>query len=512
MTGKISDDAAADPTFAVADDTHFAAEAGLVNKGPSGLAIATYVFAKIGTLTSKTINAASNTITNLTTAMFAANVVDTDGTLAANSDTRIASQKAVKTYADQLIAAADAMVFKGVIDCSGNPNYPAADRGWTYKASVAGKIGGASGLNVEVSDTLICITDGTASGNQATVGGSWTVIQANIDGAVTGPASSTSGNFATFNGATGKILQDSGVAISTLGLSPGGRLTLQSGVPIMSSTQSGKATLYYTPAVHAMVPIYDGTTMKPTSFAELSIATTDTTKNPAAIGASKVNDWFVWNDGGTLRLSHGPDWTSDTARSAGTALVMVNGILLNNASITNGPAAQRGTYVGTTRSDGSNQLNWVLGAAGTAGNLAVWNMYNRKQFGTTSSENSASWSYSSATVRASNGGSAARVSFVSGLAEENIPCLVTQGLNIAAGGGSFAQFGMKLDATNGFDKYADPGGITGSVAQLQGLTIQNVYASQLGYHFISLCEAGDGTTSTTFTGISKHGITPLLTM
>jgi hypothetical protein len=32
--------------------------------------------------------------------MFASNVVDTDGTLAANSDTRIATQKAVKTYAD----------------------------------------------------------------------------------------------------------------------------------------------------------------------------------------------------------------------------------------------------------------------------------------------------------------------------------------------------------------------------------------------------------------------------
>ena len=30
--------------------------------------------------------------------MFAANVIDTDGTLTANSDTRIASQKAIVTY------------------------------------------------------------------------------------------------------------------------------------------------------------------------------------------------------------------------------------------------------------------------------------------------------------------------------------------------------------------------------------------------------------------------------
>lgn len=108
--------------------------------------------------------------------------LDTDGTLAANSDAKVATQKATKTYVDQIVAAQDAMVFKGVIDCSANPNYPAADRGWTYRVSVAGKIGGGSGVNVEVGDILICLTDGTASGNQATVGAAWAVIQANLDG------------------------------------------------------------------------------------------------------------------------------------------------------------------------------------------------------------------------------------------------------------------------------------------------------------------------------------------
>lgn len=111
--------------------------------------------------------------------------VDTDGTLAANSDDRVPSQKAIKTYADALIAANDAMVFKGVIDCSANPNYPTADRGHTYRASVAGKIGGASGVNVEVGDMMLCLTDGTSAGNQAAVGSSWSIIQVNIDGALT---------------------------------------------------------------------------------------------------------------------------------------------------------------------------------------------------------------------------------------------------------------------------------------------------------------------------------------
>lgn len=107
---------------------------------------------------------------------------DTDGTLAANSDTRVATQRAVKAYVDANIGGlTDAMVLKGVIDCSANPNYPAANAGDVYKVSVAGKIGGASGPNVEVGDSLYCITDGSSAGTHAAVGANWVIFQANID-------------------------------------------------------------------------------------------------------------------------------------------------------------------------------------------------------------------------------------------------------------------------------------------------------------------------------------------
>ncbi len=54
------------------------------------------------TLTNKTIdaNGAGNSISNLETADFMAGVIDTDGALANNSDTKLATQKATKTYAD----------------------------------------------------------------------------------------------------------------------------------------------------------------------------------------------------------------------------------------------------------------------------------------------------------------------------------------------------------------------------------------------------------------------------
>lgn len=56
------------------------------------------------TLTNKTIAANLNTISGLTTAMFAANVVDTDATLAANSTTRLPAQSAVKSYVDNAVS------------------------------------------------------------------------------------------------------------------------------------------------------------------------------------------------------------------------------------------------------------------------------------------------------------------------------------------------------------------------------------------------------------------------
>ena len=141
--------------------------------------------------------------------------LDTDVALAANSDTKIATQKAVKAYADALIGANNAMVYKGVIDASTNPNYPASNAGDTYRISVAGKIGGVSGPNVEVGDMLTALTDGTAAGTQAAVGAQWNITQANVDGAVVGPTSSTASDFVTFSGTTGKVVQDSGLSLDT---------------------------------------------------------------------------------------------------------------------------------------------------------------------------------------------------------------------------------------------------------------------------------------------------------
>ena len=125
-----------------------------------------------------------------------------------NSSSKIPVSAVVKAYADALVIAGG-MVYKGVIDCSGNPNYPASSTGWVYVVSVAGKIGGASGATVEVGDMIICtVTNG--GGTQAAVGADFDIVQANLTGVVIGPSSATDNRIAAFDGTTGKLIKDSG--------------------------------------------------------------------------------------------------------------------------------------------------------------------------------------------------------------------------------------------------------------------------------------------------------------
>ncbi len=279
---------------------------------------------------------------------------------------------------------------------------------------------------------------------------------------------------------------------------PQGRLTLATGVPVMALTQSGKTTLYYTPYVGDLVPIYDGSAMTPTAFSEISVATTDTTKNPAAIGANKVNDWFVWNDGGTMRLSHGPDWTDDTTRSAGTALVMVNGIYLNSVAITNGPGASRGTYVGTTRSNASSQLDHKFGslaADGGEGWFGVWNAYNRVYATTMVRTSTDSWTYNVVAWRAPNGSSTYRVYMVRGINEDCVQA--TYNSYMLAGAASGVGAGVGVDSTTAFSGTTALNG-SSSVSQ----TGNGMYSGLpgLGFHWITALEYTTTTTAGTFYG------------
>ena len=186
--GRVKVSGGADRTI-----TDYAGGAGLLKTTDANGTLATatagtdYVTAaSSNAFTNKTLDAQAtgNTVSNLTTTNFAAGIVVstvTAGSTNSQFPTALGVYNAIQAGFD----ANDAMQFKGGIDASTNPNYPAANAGWTYKITVAGLIGGASGVAVTPGDTLYCTVDGSAAGNQATVGANWIIVQANVDAATT---------------------------------------------------------------------------------------------------------------------------------------------------------------------------------------------------------------------------------------------------------------------------------------------------------------------------------------
>lgn len=110
--------------------------------------------------------------------------------------------EALREAVKNVLAANDAMVFKGVVNQDSDIAAADYQAGWTYKVGTAGTY---KGQKCEVGDLIVCIKDYADSAADS----DWTVVQTNIDGAVTGPESAVSENLASFDGATGRIIKDS---------------------------------------------------------------------------------------------------------------------------------------------------------------------------------------------------------------------------------------------------------------------------------------------------------------
>ncbi len=80
--------------------------------------------------------------------------------------------------------------------------------GWQYIVAEAGTY---AGIECEVGDLVLCIRD-YASGSASN--SDWIVLQANIVGAITGPASAVVGHVAIFANVSGKVIKDSGFTIA----------------------------------------------------------------------------------------------------------------------------------------------------------------------------------------------------------------------------------------------------------------------------------------------------------
>lgn len=299
-------------------------------------------------------------------------------------------------------------------------------------------------------------------------------------------ATISSGSVTTVNGQTGAVV---------VWAPPGGRLTLVTATPVMTSSQAAKTRIYYTPAVSNQVPLYDGTFIIPTVFSEIFQDTTDTTKSPAAVTANSAYDLFVWNDSGTIRLSRGPVWTDVNTPSAGSNLVTVNGVTLNGTSITNGPAAQRGTYVGSIFSDGSSQVNYIFGGTGSggvAGLFSLWNAYNQIPTTTTVLDNQTIYTFGGASIRQSGGSTGNQVTFMQGRTGFGVEFYLDVTCKVPAVVGAYAQTGVGFDTTTAFSRGPTFFQSNGNTL-FDGRVQSGVWAATTGKHFISSNQWADVT-------------------
>jgi hypothetical protein len=300
---------------------------------------------------------------------------------------------------------------------------------------------------------------------------------------------------------------------------PGGRLTLATATPVMTTTQSAQTTVFYTPYQHQFVPLYNGSTLAMVDIGgELSQATTDTTKSPAAVAANSNYDVFIWSDSGTIRATRGPAWTSGTARGSGagtTELVRVRGVLLNANAITNGPDAQRGTYVGSIRSNGSSQIDWILGGAasgGVAAVLGVWNAHNRTLVGTSVRDTGVAYTYTLATVRQARASAGNQISFIVGLQEDSVWLSYLGWVKTVAAGSTNGAFGIGLDSTTTYAfqrafTWAPTAAVSNSSSMVSGQL-----EPLLGFHTVSANEAGDGVQANTFNSDTNNSLHAQLRM
>ena len=128
-------------------------------------------------------------------------------TLAADPTTNL--EAATKQYVDRLVAGINDFTV-GVVDSS--TPLPSTDYevGQTFRVAEAGTY---AGVECEAGDLIIVIKDYAADGASNS---DFLVVQANVDGAVTGPDASTDANIVVFDGTTGRKIKDSTVTIASV--------------------------------------------------------------------------------------------------------------------------------------------------------------------------------------------------------------------------------------------------------------------------------------------------------
>jgi hypothetical protein len=255
------------------------------------------------------------------------------------------------------------------------------------------------------------------------------------------------------------------------------RLTVLTGVPV-PTVDTNSANLYLTPYRGNKISLFNGSAWVLRESAEVSVAIAG-----ATIG--RPYDVFAYDNAGAVAIET-LIWASATARA--TALTTQDGVLVKNGDTTR-------KYVGTVVPTGAAQLT------DSERQRLVWNYYNRVDRNLLKQELfTAAWNYNTAVVRQANGSVLNQIEYVCGFQEDSIEATLTTGFLHTATGNSGSNF-IGADS------------ITAQATKSSATRIYSIVAAtiatgvctykdlgQLGYHYLSWLEMGNGVATCTFTG------------
>ena len=284
----------------------------------------------------------------------------------------------------------------------------------------------------------------------------------------------------TDNVTHGTVLRvTSGDLLALAGVTPGGRITLESGVPVSTSNQTSKSTIYYTPYVHDYIRIYDGTRPKLYNFTERSLALSGLT-------SGKNYDVFIYDNSGTLTLELLAAWTNDTTRA--DALAWQTGV----GYVKSGSPTR--LYLGSIRTTSTTTTEDSIEIGSQSGGKQfVWNKYNKVLKTMSVFDSTDTWTYTTTdTWRQAGGASGNKVEFICGEATSYNAFVIGHALHSAAN--------VIACVAVGEDSTTTPTGLRSGVAATTGLSVsihgKSSKIVSAGYHYLAWLEATGASSGT----------------
>lgn len=465
-------------------------------------------------------------------------ITSTASTVTFNSSYAVASSTAATITPPSSIAQNLTYAFAGTLTQNTKLVLPAAGGIYDIYNNTSGSftltVGSSTGTTATVNQggtNLVTCYDGTnfILSNSNPVAAKFYTQLGNPNGSVAGNVGGTNGAFTdaiwdATNRQLYTVTTGSSAAASTVWspqlprIIPEGYLTLNNSTsnPIVASDTTS-STVYYTPFKGNWTVLSNGTILFPYQFSQMSLALT------ASQAANNIYDVFMWWNGGTPVIGTGPSWSAgggsvsagSCARGTGagsTALTRLQGVLVNtvqvsllNGSTTYTCPANEGIYLGSIFIDSAAGQVTCHRSWGSDRKWGVSNAYNKMQTTLVGGDSTASWTYSTATYRQSNGSSSNRIAAFSGLAEDEVVAWFSQYAQATAVGGNTSPIFFAI----GVNSTTAASGMAGTVGRVfvggsgagdsnnagGSASAQYILPPALGINYLNMLEKSNGATS-----------------